>query len=286
MTYPNIIIDGRDAIGRPGSVNYTKSFNPSEFSAEVTNVHWTVDCDSSIATITDTEGGNATLGVVNVPSSGTTIQVLCTVTFEGNVTRTQTKSVSLMPTIPTSVSITGPATIQDTEDYLYEVQVSPYDSSGDYYSAQAVDFIWYVSDDSIVDTYHHSDAQNKTYVCATENNATQTTVTLTYEIMYPGNRKLTATKEITIGVITDAPTDEFVDLGLRSGTLWAKKNVGATNPWDNGSYFAWGETTGYASATARNTALSQSGGFDSTAYNAGSAASISDDLTNEQDAAF
>ena len=286
MTYPNIIIDGRDTIGRPGSVNYTKSFNPSEFSAEVTNVHWTVDCDSSIATITDTEGGNATLGVVNVPSSGTTIQVLCTVTFEGNVTRTQTKSVSLMPTIPASISITGPATIQDTEDYLYEVQVSPYDSSGDYYSAQAEDFIWYVSDDSIVDTYYHPDAQNKTYVCATENNATQTTVTLTYEIMYPGNRKLTATKEITIGVITDAPTDEFVDLGLRSGTLWAKKNVGATNPWDNGLYFAWGETTGYASATARNTALSKSGGFDSTAYNAGSAASISGNLTDEQDAAF
>lgn len=33
-----------------------------------------------------------------------------------------------------------------------------------------------------------------------------------------------------------------VDLGLPSGTLWADRNVGAENPEDYGSYFAWGET--------------------------------------------
>ena len=37
------------------------------------------------------------------------------------------------------------------------------------------------------------------------------------------------------------PVHEFVDLGLSSGTLWATTNVGATNPEDNGDYFAWGE---------------------------------------------
>ncbi|MBO7495155.1 MAG: hypothetical protein J6T98_01265 [Salinivirgaceae bacterium] len=37
--------------------------------------------------------------------------------------------------------------------------------------------------------------------------------------------------------------DNAVDLGLKSGTKWAKMNVGATNPWDQGSLFAWGETT-------------------------------------------
>ena len=35
--------------------------------------------------------------------------------------------------------------------------------------------------------------------------------------------------------------DEYVDLGLSSGTLWATHNVGATNPEDYGDYFAWGE---------------------------------------------
>ena len=36
---------------------------------------------------------------------------------------------------------------------------------------------------------------------------------------------------------------EWVDLGLPSGTLWATCNVGASNPEDYGSYFAWGETS-------------------------------------------
>ena len=35
---------------------------------------------------------------------------------------------------------------------------------------------------------------------------------------------------------------EWVDLGLPSGTLWATCNVGASNPEELGSYFAWGET--------------------------------------------
>ena len=35
---------------------------------------------------------------------------------------------------------------------------------------------------------------------------------------------------------------EYVDLGLPSGTLWATCNVGASQPEEVGSYFAWGET--------------------------------------------
>ena len=41
---------------------------------------------------------------------------------------------------------------------------------------------------------------------------------------------------------TPAISDEFVDLGLPSGTLWATRNVGADKPEDCGDYFAWGET--------------------------------------------
>lgn len=36
---------------------------------------------------------------------------------------------------------------------------------------------------------------------------------------------------------------DYVDLGLPSGTLWATTNVGAKNPWDNGDYFYWGQTS-------------------------------------------
>ena len=35
---------------------------------------------------------------------------------------------------------------------------------------------------------------------------------------------------------------KFVDLGLPSGLLWARTNVGAASSSDDGDYFAWGET--------------------------------------------
>ena len=40
---------------------------------------------------------------------------------------------------------------------------------------------------------------------------------------------------------------EYVDLGLPSGNLWAKCNVGASTEEESGLYFAWGETQGYTS---------------------------------------
>ncbi len=36
---------------------------------------------------------------------------------------------------------------------------------------------------------------------------------------------------------------EYVDLGLPSGLLWATTNIGATEVYDYGDYFAWGEIT-------------------------------------------
>lgn len=35
---------------------------------------------------------------------------------------------------------------------------------------------------------------------------------------------------------------QFVDLGLPSGLLWARTNIGAASSVDDGDYFAWGET--------------------------------------------
>lgn len=44
-----------------------------------------------------------------------------------------------------------------------------------------------------------------------------------------------------IDIILGAQTQLYVDLGLPSGTLWAKRNVGADSPEGNGNFFAWGE---------------------------------------------
>ena len=46
--------------------------------------------------------------------------------------------------------------------------------------------------------------------------------------------------------------DRWVDLGLPSGILWAKYNVGATSPEEYGDYYAWGEVTPKQKYTAAN----------------------------------
>ena len=74
---------------------------------------------------------------------------------------------------------------------------------------------------------------------------------------------------------------EYVDLGLPSGLKWATCNVGATSPEEYGLYFAWGETTGYTSEEVTGGVRA----FSRDEYDAGSAASISSNLTLEQDAA-
>ena len=35
---------------------------------------------------------------------------------------------------------------------------------------------------------------------------------------------------------------QYIDLGLPSGTLWADRNIGATEPEEYGDLYAWGET--------------------------------------------
>ena len=50
-----------------------------------------------------------------------------------------------------------------------------------------------------------------------------------------GTEKVDYNKEPT-------PVPEYVDLGLPSGKLWAKTNIGASSPEEAGYYFAWGET--------------------------------------------
>lgn len=56
--------------------------------------------------------------------------------------------------------------------------------------------------------------------------------------------------------------DRWVDLGLPSGILWAKYNVGATSPEEYGGYYAWGETEEKESYTWENYKYATFGGYD------------------------
>lgn len=42
---------------------------------------------------------------------------------------------------------------------------------------------------------------------------------------------------------------DYVDLGLPSGTLWAMTNIGASSPDEAGLYFQWGKISGYETVT-------------------------------------
>lgn len=73
------------------------------------------------------------------------------------------------------------------------------------------------------------------------------------------------------------PEPEWVDLGLPSGLLWAKANLGATLPESYGLYFSWGNTDGHPAGAGYD--------FSQEVYDATPAAAISADLSLEQDAA-
>jgi len=71
--------------------------------------------------------------------------------------------------------------------------------------------------------------------------------------------------------------EDMVDMGLPSGTLWCKKNIGATVETASGWYFSWGNLDAHAKGAGYD--------FSDANYNASDAASISGNLTLVQDAA-
>ena len=58
----------------------------------------------------------------------------------------------------------------------------------------------------------------------------------------------------------------YADLGLTSGTLWMKCNIGATSETDYGLYFQWGDTVGYTD-TSHSTWSTCPGNGGNSSYN-------------------
>ena len=60
-----------------------------------------------------------------------------------------------------------------------------------------------------------------------------------------------AGKTVEEPVVYNVPEGvQAVDMGEYNGILWANMNVGATEPWEAGLYFAWGETEGHTADTS------------------------------------
>lgn len=275
-TYPSSVnISGAGSIDQNGFNNYTKAFDTDNFNAEVLNVAWTLTSNNACS-ISASDNDGATIQVTNTPATALQVTLTCVVTFTGGVTLTATKTITLQLTYPNSVSISGEATIDDNGSFDY---TKAFDTNN--FTASVTNVAWSLTSNEYVAIESSND--NKATVGVPNGNPTAATLTLTCAVTLTGNVTLTGTKSISVDIIEEP--SEWVDLGLPSGLLWCRHNVGATNPEDAGDYFAWGETTGYADAAARNLALGRSGGFDADAYAAGSAASIADDLTLAQDAA-
>ncbi|MBP5528040.1 MAG: hypothetical protein J6X79_06295 [Bacteroidales bacterium] len=65
---------------------------------------------------------------------------------------------------------------------------------------------------------------------------------------------------------SNPPAEEWVDLGLPSGRLWASHNVGATTPEGYGNYYAWGETTPKSTYTDANYRFGSYGAYTKYCY--------------------
>lgn len=79
-----------------------------------------------------------------------------------------------------------------------------------------------------------------------EYSATLDAKTLTRGTYYCGSQ----TSDPGIAVAMTGKEDEWVDLGLPSGLLWNKYNIGAESPEESGTYFGWGDYT--ATMTVNN----------------------------------
>jgi len=75
----------------------------------------------------------------------------------------------------------------------------------------------------------------------------------------------------------------YVDLGLKSGLMWATYNVGATSTSERGDFFAWGETESKKTFTWDNYKWTEDNGSAFTKY---SMPYVGELLESEDDAAF
>ena len=56
-----------------------------------------------------------------------------------------------------------------------------------------------------------------------------------------GQKTISANTAISLGTLSSWAATEYVDLGLPSGVLWTKCNVGAATPLEYGNYLTWEE---------------------------------------------
>lgn len=242
-TYPSsVTISGLSSIDHNATYNYTKSFDTNNFTAQVQSVAWSLT-QNNACTISASDTSGATLNVTNTPSTSLEVTLTCVITFDTGVTRTGTKTITLQLTYPSSLSISGDASINDNGNFNYTKAFNT-----DNFTATVLSVAWSLTSNENV-TISSSD-NNGAVVSVPNGNDTAVTLTLTCIATLTGNVQVTGTKSISVSVIDPPTTEDWVDLGLPSGLLWCTHNIGATKESDYGKYFSWGNIVGHKSTNS------------------------------------
>ena len=69
-------------------------------------------------------------------------------------------------------------------------------------------------------------------------------------LILPNVSLITETNGVAYNPASPAPSYEYIDLGLPSGTKWATMNVGASSETDYGNYYQYGKGAGQYAATS------------------------------------
>jgi uncharacterized protein (TIGR02145 family) len=190
---------------------------------------------NNASTLYSQDANGATINVTNTPATSIDVTLECVVTFDGGVTRIGTKTITMVLTFPSSVTVNGVGSIDANGDFNYTKTINGS------YTAALTSVAWSLTANQNV-TIKSSD-DNGAVVSVPKGNDTAVTLTLTCVCTFSGGVTKTGTKNISVAVIVAPPTIVVptpIDLGLPSGRLWASWNIGAESEEENGAYFSWG----------------------------------------------
>lgn len=202
ILYPSsITINGNDSIDRNGTYNYTKIINGGNSEYELSNISWSIEGNGIAELSPNTTSETAVINVFNTSATAVDIVLTCTATFNNNVTRTSSKTISVQLSYPSGIIISGDNTINQNGDCVYTKTII--DNN---YSANLISVVWSLTASEYITITSFDN--NQAVVSIPNGNPSQTGLTLSCTCTFQGNVFRTATKSITVAQIDPPKTEE------------------------------------------------------------------------------
>ena len=230
-------------------------------------------------TLTSLDSLQLKASVLAIPTATRQYSLHVTATDAKGNTYEQTETLAVQSVPVTSFSLSGDAEITAAGQYAYAIaDILPVNYNRGIASLAAT--VSTPTTGAIAATVPDGSVSGVT-LTVTEMPESTEEVTLTVTATLVGGGNVTATKAVSLKVGGGgASSDDFVDLGLPSGLLWAKGNIvkdasgnysiGA--PTDYGTYFSWGNTEGHNEGEGYN--------FSDANYNSSPGKSLTADIAS------